>query len=223
VSDPVTEQLILEGLTEDQKKAVRSPKRCLLIVAGAGSGKTEVIARRIAWWVGVQNLPKDNIVAFTFTERAASEVKFRVRNWIEKITPEDEEVSLGQMFVGTIHGFCLAKIREFWPDDYHNYDILDEAGRAALILRGFHMLLGLQALRNALSAEGFEMGQYATMESFIQAYDQLHEHDRFDVALTVDKPPFKLGPEEQEWCSAGIRSFSCTLLCLSPLSSFFGF
>jgi DNA helicase II / ATP-dependent DNA helicase PcrA len=57
--------LLFKGLTLDQRAAVRSPKRRLLVAAGAGLGKTEVMARRIAWWVGVKGVPKDNIVAFT--------------------------------------------------------------------------------------------------------------------------------------------------------------
>ena len=119
--------ILLDRLTAAQKKAVRSQKRCVLVVAGAGYGKTEVMARRIAWWVGVENVPKTSVVAITFTERAAEEMKFSIRYWIERITPKGEDVSLGEMYVGTIHGFCLAKIREYWPDKYHNYDILDEA------------------------------------------------------------------------------------------------
>src|SRR6266852_9394726 len=122
---PNIKDLLLDKLTPRQAEAVKSPKRCVLVVAGAGSGKTEVMARRIAWWVGVDCVPKDQIVAFTFTERAAEEMKFRIRSWIGKITPAGEDVSLGGMYIGTIHGYCLAKIREFWPDDYHNYDILD--------------------------------------------------------------------------------------------------
>ena len=77
----------------------------------------------------------------------------------------------------------------------HNYDILDEGARAALILRGFNGLLGLRALQNALGT-----GQYATINSFIQTYDQLHEHDCFEVKLSSIDPPFRLGAEEQEWC-----------------------
>lgn len=192
---PTVRDKLLQGLTKKQAEAVRSPKRRVLVVAGAGSGKTEVMARRIAWWVGVENVPKGNIVAFTFTERAAEEMKFRIRKWLGEITPSDEEVSLGGMYIGTIHGFCLAKLREFWPDDYHNYDILDETARAALILRGFHGLLGLSALQNATN-----QGQYATIDNFIQTYDQLHEHNRFDVELASDNPPIELGEAEKEWC-----------------------
>ncbi len=188
-------RVILERLTDDQKRAVKSGKRRILVVAGAGSGKTEVMARRIAWWVAVEGVSKDQIVAFTFTERAAAEMKFRIRSWIENTTPKGEDVTLGNMYVGTIHGFCLAKIREYWADEYHNYDILDEAARTALILRGFHSLLGLSSLKSALN-----LGQYATLEAFTTAYDQLHEHNRFKVKLASEQPPYNLGPEETEWC-----------------------
>ncbi|MGD0350139.1 MAG: ATP-dependent DNA helicase [Verrucomicrobiota bacterium] len=192
---PDIKELLLENLKPKQADTVKSPKRRVLVVAGAGSGKTEVMARRVAWWVGIEGVAKDKIVAFTFTDRAAEEMKFRIRSWMEKITPEGEDVSLGSMYIGTIHGFCLAKTREFWPDDYHNYDILDEGARAALILRGFNGLLGLKALREATGK-----GQYATLEDFTQAYDQLHEHNRFDVRLPSGDPPFQLGEPEADWC-----------------------
>jgi DNA helicase-2/ATP-dependent DNA helicase PcrA len=188
-------KLLLDNLTDEQKEAVQSTKRRVLVVAGAGSGKTEVMARRIAWWVGVEGVPKGQIVAFTFTERAAAEMKFRIRDWVQKITPKGQDVALGEMYIGTIHGFCIAKTREFWPDDYHNYDILDEGGRAALILRGFNTHLALKPLRDALG-----IGQYATLDAFAQAYDQLHEHNRFEIKLPPGSPPFHLGEGEKEWC-----------------------
>jgi DNA helicase-2/ATP-dependent DNA helicase PcrA len=186
---------LLERLTERQSLAVTSDKRRVLVVAGAGSGKTEVMARRVAWWISMQGVPKKDIVAFTFTDRAAEEIKFRIRYWLEKITPPGEEVSLGGMYIGTIHGFCLAKLREYWPDVYHNYDILDEGARTALILRGFHGLLGLSALQNAAG-----LGQFATISVFAKAYDQLHEHNVFDVKLPSADPPVELGAAESEWC-----------------------
>ncbi len=189
------EKLLFENLTKDQRRAVQCDKRRLLVVAGAGSGKTEVMARRIAWWVGIEQVPKNKIIAFTFTDRAADEMKFRIRSWIEKITPEGEDVALGEMYVGTIHGFCLAKTREFWPDNYHNYDILDEGARAALILRGFNSLLGLRALQEVIA-----LGQYATLDKFTQAYDQLHEHNRFEIELPLENSPLNLGADEHSWC-----------------------
>jgi DNA helicase II / ATP-dependent DNA helicase PcrA len=199
-------ELLLDRLTGDkqvgQKGAVQSDKRRVLVVAGAGSGKTEVMARRIAWWIAVDKVPKERIVAFTFTDRAAEEMKFRIRSWVGKVTPTGEDVFLGGMYIGTIHGYCLAKLREFWPDEYHNYDILDEGARAALILRGFNGVLALNALRQALpkSASGFTATQGETFDQFTQAYDQLHEHNRFDIRLPNSPPPKELGEPEQEWC-----------------------
>src|SRR5690348_8763882 len=198
---PNIRDLLLESLTPKQADAVRSPKRRVLVVAGAGSGKTEVMARRIAWWVGVEGVSRDDIIAFTFTERAAEEMKFRIRLWLEKITSSPSDVGLGSMYVGTIHGFCIAKLRELWPDEYHNYDVLDEAARAALILRGFNGVLGLAGLRTALSAsKGRKYGQYATLELFTQTYDQLHEHDLFNCQLRSGSAPFELGRTEADWC-----------------------
>ncbi len=191
------EQRLLDGLMPDQVDAVRSKKRRVLVVAGAGSGKTEVMARRIAWWVGVLGVPKDNIVAFTFTEKAAEEIKFRVRSWIGNVTPKGEDINLGGMYVGTIHGYCLAKIREYWSDEYHNYDVLDEAARDALILRGFNGVLGLRGLQAKL-----EKSQSETVDRFIMGYDQLHEHNRFDIKLAEGHPPYQLGEAESEWCKS---------------------
>ena len=199
---PGIQESLLDGLTKEQAQAVKSAKRRVLVVAGAGSGKTEVMARRIAWWVGVDGVEKDQVVAFTFTERAAEEMKFRIRSWIGKITPAGEDISLGGMYIGTIHGYCLAKIREFWPDDYHNYDILDEGARAALILRGFNGVLALKGLRSALPKrkDGSDISQSDTFEQFTQAYDQLQEHNRFAVRLVESHPPIELGAAEEEWC-----------------------
>src|SRR5438876_9889715 len=195
------EKQLLDNLTDGQKSAVRSEKRRVLVVAGAGSGKTEVMARRVAWWVAIESIHKEQIVAFTFTDRAAEEMKFRIRTWIQKITPSGEDVSLGNMYIGTIHGFCLAKLREFWPDEYHNFDILDEAGRTALILQGFNGLLGLKSLKDALSVgRKFPVGQYDTFERFSQAYDELHEHAQFEMQLPSEVAPYVLGEEESEWC-----------------------
>lgn len=198
---PDTKQRLLEKLTPKQAEAVKSTSRRVLVVAGAGSGKTEVMARRIAWWVGVDGIARESIVAFTFTERAAEEMKFRIRLWLEKVTPEGEEVALGGMYIGTIHGFCIAKLREYWPDSYHNYDILDEGARSALILRGFNGVLGLRGLRAAIgTTKGKQHGQYATLDDFTQAYDQLHEHDKFECQLASGDPPFELGQPERDWC-----------------------
>lgn len=187
---------LLAGLTDDQKIAVQSQDRLLLVVAGAGAGKTEVMARRIAWWITVENVPRENIVALTFTEKAAAEMKFRVREKLQNVAEQGDEVRLGGMYVGTIHGFCLAKLREYWPNVYHNYDILDESARTALILREFHRTLALRKLQIQLEAT-----QASTVDQFVAGYDQLNEHNVLRIALPPTVPPYHLGEEERTWCS----------------------
>jgi DNA helicase-2/ATP-dependent DNA helicase PcrA len=121
---------------------------------------------------------------------------------MERITPAGEEVSLGGMYIGTIHGYCLQKIREFWPDEYHNYDILDEAARGSLIYRGFYGVLGMKPMQDA-----FGKGPFATMSCFMDGYDQLQEHNCFAVELPTGNPPHELGLVEREWCSqANLRT-----------------
>ena len=185
---------LIDGLNASQTKAVQSPKSRILVIAGAGSGKTEVIARRIGYWVGVDDTPRDSIAAFTFTERAAEEMKFRVRRQIQAIFQEEGDATLAGMYVGTIHSFCLKQLRELEPDRYHNFDILDESARYALIQRGFNNILGLSALKQALG-----YGVYATIDYFVQAYDLLNEYGLLEVELSERDLPHHLN-EEVSWC-----------------------
>ena len=184
---------LLERLTHQQREAVTSTARRLLIIAGAGSGKTEVMARRIAWWVAVEGVPRDQIVAFTFTEKAAEEMKFRIRRWIGVVTPEDESATLGRMFVGTIHGFCLRMLQELLSEVYGVFDILDETGRLAMVQRWFHGALGLRALKTALGD-----GQFETIRKFLLGYDLLNECGIFQ-AEGPDGPRPTIGEGEREW------------------------
>jgi DNA helicase-2/ATP-dependent DNA helicase PcrA len=200
---PPTEirQRLVEGLNDKQRMAVEASERRTLIIAGAGSGKTEVIARRIALWVGVTGIPKERIVAFTFTDRAAEEMKFRIRRHLQAITPTGEDATLGGMYVGTIHAFCLKMLRELFPDHYHNFDVIDETARHALIYRGYHGILGLRSFQDALGT-----GQLQAIDSFSAAYDLLNEYNQLDVALAPEDTPHTI-EAEREWCTqAALRT-----------------
>lgn len=190
---------LLEGLTEPQRRAVESPAHRLLVVAGAGSGKTEVMARRIAYDVAVHEEKRERIVAFTFTERAASEMQFRVRRRLASVTSEGGDPTLGGMYVGTIHAFCLKYLRQLAPDTYHNFDVIDDGARVALFERRFWHLLAGRALQDAYTAEGLSNGHFDTIERFLHAYDLLNEYHQLDVRLPPGTPPGP-GREEEEWC-----------------------
>ena len=111
--------------TSDQFKAINHKEGNLQIIACAGSGKTDVVSRRIALLVK-DGVKPENILAFTFTEKAAEELKFRIRRHLEKLCPEHSEI--GEMYIGTIHSFCFELLKDFKPE-YKNFDVLDEHKR----------------------------------------------------------------------------------------------
>jgi DNA helicase-2/ATP-dependent DNA helicase PcrA len=102
----------------------------LQIIACAGSGKTEFVSERIAFMVQKGIAKPDQIVAFTFTEKAAEELKFRVRSKIQELIGKQPDI--GDMYIGTIHAFAFKILQDFIPK-YRAYDMLDEVGRLAFL------------------------------------------------------------------------------------------
>lgn len=119
--------------TPQQQEAIDYDDGNLLIVACAGSGKTDTISRRIARLVK-NGARKDSIIAFTFTDHAANELKARIRRHLEETVKE--EPSLGDMYVGTIHSFCLRVLKDL-SHEYRNWEVMDEIRQAALISANF--------------------------------------------------------------------------------------
>lgn len=102
----------------------------LQIIACAGSGKTEFVSERIAYMIYMKVAKPDQIVAFTFTDKAAEELKFRVRSKIHELLGKQPDI--GDMYIGTIHAFAFKILQDFIPR-YRGYDMLDEVGRLAFL------------------------------------------------------------------------------------------
>ena len=120
-------------LTGDALAAVQHRGSPMQIIAAAGSGKTEVVSQRVADLIAEGVAPR-GIVAFTFTERAADEMKQRIAQRVEGrmgAAALDEMVGL---YVGTIHAFCFQLLQRYVPR-YETYDVVDENQFTALLSR----------------------------------------------------------------------------------------
>jgi len=125
-------------ISNEQEQIVTSEEKNIRVVAGPGTGKTETLTRRILYLLICKNVEPKNIVAFTFTEKAAQSMKSRIYRRIKEFELNDLYDKLGQMFIGTIHSFCLKLLQEHY--DYGNYDVLDENQEMAFIIKnGFSL------------------------------------------------------------------------------------
>lgn len=123
---------LLDGLNERQREAVAAPLGNYLVLAGAGSGKTRVLTYRIAWLIGVENISPNAILAVTFTNKAAAEMRHRIENLLQdQITPP-----FG-MWVGTFHSLAHRLLRRHAPDAGlpADFQILDSEDQLRLVKR----------------------------------------------------------------------------------------
>ncbi|MCG7983300.1 MAG: DNA helicase II [Candidatus Thiodiazotropha lotti] len=120
---------ILDPLNDAQREAVTAPVGSLLVLAGAGSGKTRVLVHRIAWLLSVEQITPWSIMAVTFTNKAAREM----RNRIEELLGQP----IGGMWVGTFHGLAHRLLRGHWKEAGlpQNFQILDSDDQFRLIKR----------------------------------------------------------------------------------------
>jgi DNA helicase-2/ATP-dependent DNA helicase PcrA len=106
-----TESTIFEGLNDQQAEAVRAIQGPVLILAGAGSGKTKALTHRIAHLIA-SGVSSDNILAVTFTNKAAGEIKERVEKLLKS---QDSKLPLSRRsipWMGTFHSICLKILRQ---------------------------------------------------------------------------------------------------------------
>ncbi|KAA6096547.1 MULTISPECIES: DNA helicase II [unclassified Pantoea] len=120
---------LLNGLNDKQREAVAAPRNNLLVLAGAGSGKTRVLVHRIAWLLSVENCSPYSIMAVTFTNKAAAEMRHRIDQLIG--------TSQGGMWIGTFHGLAHRLLRAHHLDAGlpQDFQILDSEDQLRLLKR----------------------------------------------------------------------------------------
>ena len=120
---------ILEPLNDAQREAVTAPGGHMLVLAGAGSGKTRVLVHRIAWLLATREATPFGIIAVTFTNKAASEMRTRIESMLGR--------PVGGMWVGTFHGLAHRLLRTHWQDAglRGDFQILDSDDQLRCIRR----------------------------------------------------------------------------------------
>jgi DNA helicase-2/ATP-dependent DNA helicase PcrA len=120
---------ILAGLNDRQREAVTASPGNLLVVAGAGSGKTRVLVHRIAWLVQAENVSPYAVLAVTFTNKAAAEMRGRTELLLD--------VPTRALWVGTFHGISHRLLRMHWQEAKlpQNFQILDSDDQLRLVKR----------------------------------------------------------------------------------------
>src|SRR3954449_5234065 len=127
-----TPEALLEGLNDPQRAAVVHAGAPLLVVAGAGSGKTRVLTRRIAWLIAERNAHPGSILAITFTNKAAAEMRERV----EELVGRRARI----MWVSTFHSACVRILRKEidrfgYKSSFSIYDAADSKRLMTLVCR----------------------------------------------------------------------------------------
>jgi DNA helicase-2/ATP-dependent DNA helicase PcrA len=118
---------LLDGLNDAQRQAVASPLAPALVLAGAGSGKTRVLVHRVAWLIQVEGASPHNILAVTFTNKAAAEMRGRIETLLG--------YPGGALWIGTFHGLAHRLLRLHWREAGlpQGFQILDSEDQARVL------------------------------------------------------------------------------------------
>jgi len=120
---------ILADLNDAQREAVTAPAEPTLVIAGAGSGKTRVLVHRAAWLIDVERVSPHGLLAVTFTNKAAAEMRGRIELLLN--------MPVNHLWIGTFHGLAHRMLRRHWREAGlpRNFQIIDSDDQLRLIKR----------------------------------------------------------------------------------------
>lgn len=196
----------MRAYTAAQQTAIACIDKPLQIIACAGSGKTQVISQRIANLLGQPGVEPRNVIAFTFTEKAAAELKERILTLVAE--QQGEMTGLAEMYIGTMHGYALDLVQRLVPQTF-KYQVLTDITSRMLVDRNskksgltecptlssgtptlrryIHSGLFLQAMtvlrEDDVDIEEVPLG---VLESYRKYAALLHEHAYFDYTEMIN-------------------------------------
>ncbi len=179
----MSESVILDPLNPAQRQAVTVTAPHALILAGAGSGKTRVLVHRIAWYLETGRATPKGVLAVTFTNKAAAQMRVRIESLLRR--------PVGGMWVGTFHGIAHRLLRAHWreADLPEHFQIIDSEDQLRIIRRTLRSMnldekelpaKESQWFINARKDEGLrpkhvDDGGNLTMRTLIDAYQAYEE------------------------------------------------
>ena len=198
------------SLTESQLKAVRA-RGNVLVMAGAGTGKTHTLVERCLDCIGNERAALDEILVVTFTEAAAAEMKQRLRRVLEEKSRDNpgdaffaEQLALfDAAHIGTLHGFCFKLVRE------HFYELgLDP--QPAVLDEGEARLLADETLEETLQEQYEGQDEFAaSVQNLIQTYGGARDEKIRALVLRLHHYA-QTRPDAEGWLAGQIEKFSAT-------------
>lgn len=165
--------------TGAQAEAIACVDKPLQIIACAGSGKTEVISQRIAKILARPGVKPHNVIAFTFTEKAAAELKERVLSIVQREL--GDVPGLAEMYIGTMHGYCLDLLQRLVPEKF-KFSVLTDI-TAQLVVDRYSEKSGLT--RCPTTAKNGVLRRFVDSKLYLQVVSVLRE-DRIDASKVPD-------------------------------------
>ena len=192
------ENPILSDLNQEQLKAVTAPISNLLVLAGAGSGKTRVLVHRLAWLIDHYHVNPHEILAMTFTNKAAGEMKRRTAKLLDR--------SVKSMWIGTFHSMAYRLLRQhhYEANLPENFEILDADDQIRMVRRIIRQMNLTEQTNDAR-----EMAQYINRWKD----DGLRPQDLENTIHARKRTPFEIYCKYQEICEKhGLVDFGDLLL-----------
>ena len=174
---------ILDGLDSQQRRAVLAPRGPVCILAGAGTGKTRTITRRIGYLVAQGHVRADQVLAVTFTSRAAGELRSRLANL------GTLQAGTGQVQARTFHAAALRNLRYFWPRVYGDtpWQLLDNKFRAvAQAARQLGVDSTTETLRDLIAEIDWAKASRITPDGYVVAATRRQRETPLAVAQVAD-------------------------------------
>ncbi|HEX8340221.1 MAG TPA: UvrD-helicase domain-containing protein [Tepidisphaeraceae bacterium] len=187
---------LLDGLTEPQRQAASHVDGPLLIIAGAGSGKTRVLTRRVAYLMA-QGIPANSILAITFTNKAAGEMKERVGKLLDRNLRDIGRLDQWNPMICTFHSLCMRVLRHYGqrigvPANFTVYDSSDQTKLVKDALKTLDISTTNFPAGQVHSAISNLKNQLTTAEQFAQSANAFYEktiarvYGKYQALLTAN-------------------------------------